>query len=80
MVGYSRLIGLDAVGPLERLRALRRGWIDLAISEYGGRIVPEQAATPCSSCLIASMDAVRCAVKVQQQIPAHDRDQPADRC
>src|SRR5271167_2775620 len=39
MVGYSRLIGLDDVGTLERLRTLRRALIDPAIEEYGGRIV-----------------------------------------
>ena len=39
MVGYSRLIGLDDVGTLERLRTLRRDLIDPAIDEHGGRIV-----------------------------------------
>ena len=32
MVGYSRLIGLDDVGTLERLRTLRRDLIDPAIA------------------------------------------------
>jgi len=39
MVGYSRLIGLDDVGTLQRLRALRTKLIDPAIKEHGGRIV-----------------------------------------
>src|ERR1044071_2651403 len=39
MVGYSRLIGLDDVGTLARLRALRGDIIDPAISEHAGRIV-----------------------------------------
>ena len=78
MVGYSRLIGLDDVGTLERLRALRSSLIDPAIAEHGGRIVQ----TGGDSLLIVfdSIDgAVRCAVKVQQQIPLHDAGQPADR-
>ena len=78
MVGYSRLIGLDDAGTLERLRALRRYLIDPAIEEHGGRIVQ----TGGDSLLIVfdSIDgAVRCAVKVQQQILTHDDDQPADR-
>jgi class 3 adenylate cyclase len=78
VVGYSRLIGLDDVGTLERLRTLRRTLIDLAIDEYGGRIVN----TGGDSLLVVfdSTDgAVRCAVKVQQQVRAHDRDQPSDR-
>ena len=78
MVGYSRLIGLDDVGTLERLRTLRRDLIDPAIDEHGGRIVN----TGGDSLLIVfdSIDgAVRCAVKVQQQLPDHDGDQPPDR-
>ena len=39
MVGYSRLIGLDDAGTLERLRALRRDLIDPAIEEHGGTVV-----------------------------------------
>ena len=78
MVGYSRLIGLDDAGTLERLRALRRNLIDPAIDEHGGRIVQ----TGGDSLLIVfdSIDgAVRCAVEVQQQMPILDSDQPPDR-
>jgi adenylate cyclase len=78
MVGYSRLIGLDDVGTLSRLRALRHNLIDPAINEHGGRIVK----TAGDSLLIVfdSIDgAVRCAVKVQQQIPVLDGDQRPDR-
>ena len=78
MVGYSRLIGLDDAGTLERLRTLRRNLIDPAIEQHGGRIVQ----TGGDSLLIVfdSIDgAVRCAVEVQQQVPIHDGDQPADR-
>ena len=39
MVGYSRLIGLDDAGTLQRLKALRINLIDPAINEHGGRIV-----------------------------------------
>ena len=78
MVGYSRLIGLDDVGTLERLRSLRSTLIDPAITEHGGRIVN----TGGDSLLMVfdSIDgAVRCAVQVQQQVPAHDGDLPLDR-
>src|SRR6476660_7410173 len=77
MVGYSRLIGLDDQGTLQRLRTLRKNLIDPAIDEHGGRIVQ----TGGDSLLIVfdSVDgAVRCAVKIQQQVPIHDRDQPPD--
>jgi class 3 adenylate cyclase len=59
MVGYSRLIGLDDVATLERLRALRQNLIDPATEEHGGRIV-NTGGILCSSCLIALMG--RCAV------------------
>jgi adenylate cyclase len=78
MVGYSRLIGLDDIGTLERLRALRRNLIDPAIKEHGGRLVN----TGGDSLLLVfdSVEgAVRCAIKVQQQVPIYDRDQPANR-
>jgi adenylate cyclase len=78
MVGYSRLIGLDDVGTLDRLRTLRSDLIDPAINEHGGRLVN----TGGDSLLIVfdSVDgAVRCAMKVQQQVPRHDGDRPADR-
>ena len=61
MVGYSRLIGLDDIGTLERLRALRADLIDPTIAEHGGRIVQ----TGGDSLLIVfdSIEgAVRCAV------------------
>ena len=78
MVGYSRLIGLDDAGTLRRLRTLRRALIDPAIREHGGRV----AQTGGDSLLVAfdSIDgAVRCAVKMQQQVPVYDGDQPPDR-
>jgi adenylate cyclase len=78
MVGYSRLIGLDDAGTVDRLRTLRREVIDPSVDEHGGKIVQ----TGGDSLLIVfdSIDgAVRCAVKIQQQVPMQDSDQPADR-
>jgi adenylate cyclase len=65
VVGYSRLIGIDEEGTIERLRALRRELIDPAISNYRGRIVK----TIGDGILIefpSVVDAVRCAVDVQR--------------
>jgi adenylate cyclase len=78
MVGYSRLIGLDDIGTLERLQALRRDLIDPAIEEHGGRIV--QTGGDSLLVVFDSIDgAMRCAVKVQAQIPVDDGAQPLDR-
>ena len=39
VAGYSRLIGVDEEGTLNRLRAIRADVIDPKISEHRGRIV-----------------------------------------
>jgi predicted ATPase/class 3 adenylate cyclase len=79
IVGYSRLIGADDTGTLERMRALRHNLIDPAVSEHGGRI-----ANTAGDALLMVFDsvegAVRCAVKVQQQMPVQDGDRPPDSC
>ena len=78
MVGYSRLIGLDDIGTIERLRTLRSEVIDPAINDHGGKIVQ----TGGDSLLIVfdSIDgAVRCAVQVQQQVRMRDGGFPQDR-
>ena len=78
MVGYSRLIGLDDIGTLERLRTLRTNVVDPAIAQYGGRIVQ----TGGDSLLIVfdSIEgALRCAMTVQRRIPSHDRQDASDR-
>jgi adenylate cyclase len=78
MIGYSRLIGLDDAGTLERLRKLRKDLIDAAVDQHGGKIIQ----TGGDSLLIVfdSIDgAVRCAATVQRQVPLLDGDQPPDR-
>jgi adenylate cyclase len=78
MVGYSRLIGLDDAGTLQRLRALRSKLIDPAIEQHGGRIV--QTGGDSLLVVFDSIDgAVRCALKVQRDVPALDGEAPADR-
>ena len=39
VAGYSRLMGADEEGTLERLKALRRELVDPKIAEHHGRIV-----------------------------------------
>src|SRR5262245_17352301 len=77
MVGYSRLLGLDDAGTLARLQHLRVNVIDPAIAEHRGRVVQ----TGGDSLLITfdSIDgAVRCSLKVQQQVPIHDKGSSTD--
>src|SRR5689334_25036891 len=63
MVGYSRLIELDDLQTLERLRKLRSNVIDPALDGHGGRIV--QTGGDSLLMVFNSIDgAVRFAVKV----------------
>jgi adenylate cyclase len=68
VAGYSRLMGADEEGTLERLKALRRELLDPKIAEHHGRIVK----TTGDGLLVefaSVVDAVRCAVAVQQEMP-----------
>jgi adenylate cyclase len=68
VAGYSRLMGVDEEGTLERLKALRHELLDPKIAEHHGRIVK----TTGDGLLVefaSVVDAVRCAVAVQQAMP-----------
>src|SRR6516165_4936653 len=68
VAGYSRLMGADEEGTLERLKALRHELLDPKIAEHHGRIVK----TTGDGMLVefaSVVDAVRCAVEVQQAMP-----------
>ena len=65
VAGYSRLMGADEEGTLERLKALRRELLDPKIAEHKGRIVK----TTGDGVLVefaSVVDAVRCAVDIQR--------------
>src|SRR6476661_8526424 len=67
VAGYSRLMGADEEGTLERLKVLRRELADPKIKEHRGRIVK----TTGDGLLVefqSVVDAVRCAVEVQQGV------------
>jgi TolB-like protein/class 3 adenylate cyclase len=77
VAGYSRLMGADEEGTLERLKALRRELVDPKIAEHRGRIVK----TTGDGLLVefaSVVDAVRCAVEVQQAMPERDTGVAAD--
>jgi adenylate cyclase len=77
VVGYSRLMGADEEGTLERLKALRRELLDPKLAEHHGRIVK----TTGDGLLVefaSVVDAVRCAVEVQQAMPERNTGAVAD--
>jgi adenylate cyclase len=78
VVGYSRLMGIDEEGTLARLNAVRRNLFDPTIAEHRGRIVRAMG----DGFLVefnSVVDAVRCAVKVQNEMPEHTAEMPEER-
>jgi adenylate cyclase len=67
VAGYSRLIGADEEGTLNRLRAIRAEIVDPSIAQYRGRIVK----TTGDGLLVeftSVVDALRCATEIQNAI------------
>ena len=79
VAGYSRLMGADEEGTLAALKALRRELADPKIKEHRGRIVK----TTGDGLLVefaSVVDAVRCAVAVQQATSERSTGVAADNC
>src|SRR5438045_4557470 len=73
IAGYSRLMGADEEGTLAKLKAYRRELIEPSITRHHGRIVK----TTGDGFLIefsSPVEAVRCAVELQQGMIARNAD------
>ncbi len=78
VVGYSRLAGADEEGTLARLRALRNDLIDPAVAAHHGRVVKRTGDG--FICEFRSVvDAVRCAIEVQNRMVERNAGVPDDR-
>jgi TolB-like protein/Tfp pilus assembly protein PilF len=78
VVGYSRLAGADEDRTLSRLRGLRSDLIDPAIAAHHGRIVKRTG----DGSLIefrSVVDAVRCAIEVQNGLVERNAGLPPER-
>ena len=78
VVGYSRLVGADEEGTIERFNEHRRQLIDPKIAEHQGRIVK----TTGDGLLVefaSPVKAVRCAIEVQQGMADRNANLPQDR-
>ena len=76
VVGYSRLMGQDEQGTLERLKAHRKEFIEPLVAEHRGRIV--NLAGDSALCEFASVvEAVACAVAIQEGMAGRELDLPA---
>src|SRR5262245_39415293 len=78
VVGYSRLTGADEDRTLARLRALRSDLIDPTIAVHHGRVVKRTG----DGALVefrSVVDAVRCAIEVQNGMIERNAGLPAER-
>ncbi len=78
VAGYSRLMGADEEGTLERLKGHRRELVDPKVKEHRGRIVK----TTGDGMLVefpSVVDAVRCAVEVQRGMVDRNAEVPEDK-
>ena len=78
VVGYSRLAGADEDRTLARLRALRSDLIDPTIAVHHGRIVKRTGDGSIIE-FRSVVDAVRCAIEVQNGLIERNAGVPEDR-
>ncbi len=78
VVGYSRLMGADEAGTLERLKAHRRELIDPKIAAHHGRIVKLMGDGALVE-FASVVDAVGCAVEIQREMAARNAEIPSDK-
>src|ERR1700693_2858240 len=77
VAGYSRLIGADEEGTLDRLRSSRAEVIDPMVALHHGRTVK----TTGDGLLVefgSVVDALRCATEWQRAMPEHNAGIPAE--
>jgi adenylate cyclase len=74
VAGYSRLMGADEVGTLKRLTACR-AIVDGLISAHRGRIF-NTAGDSVVADFVSAVDAVHCAVAVQEALASENANQP----
>jgi adenylate cyclase len=78
VAGYSRLMGVDEEGTLERLKAHRRQLVDPKIKEHRGRIVKTTGDGMLAE-FSSIVDAVRCAGEVQRAMVNRNADTAEDK-
>ncbi len=77
VVGYTRLMGEDEMGTLQRLTALREEILEPLIADHRGRVVKLMG----DGLLVefaSLVDAVCCAVKWQTAVEEHEAERPED--
>ncbi|MBD0272046.1 MAG: winged helix-turn-helix domain-containing protein [Acetobacteraceae bacterium] len=78
VAGYSRFVGLDEAGTLERLQALRGEVLEPLVARYGGRVV-NYAGDGALAEFPSLVRAVECALAVQRAVAEREPEAPPDR-
>src|SRR5918911_1029541 len=79
VAGYSRLIGTDEQGTLNKLRSIRTEVVGPKINEHHGRLVK----TTGDGLLVefgSVVDALRCATEIQREMPTRNAQVAVDSC
>lgn len=77
VVGYSRLMGADELGTLERLKSLRKELVQPKIAEHGGSVVKLMGDGHLAE-FPSVVNSVQCAVDIQEMAAERDLDVPKD--
>ncbi|MGO4570507.1 SUMF1/EgtB/PvdO family nonheme iron enzyme [Microvirga sp. 2TAF3] len=75
--GYSRLMGVDEEGTLARVKRLRREIIEPTIQEHYGRLI-KTTGDGFLAMFDSPLEAVRCAIVIQQSMAARNTPLPAN--
>jgi TolB-like protein len=78
VVGYSRLMGEDEAGTLDRVKILRTELLDPETTRFGGRIFKTTGDGFLAE-FPSATDAVQCAVEVQRELAGREDDLPEER-
>jgi adenylate cyclase len=77
VAGFSRLMGKDEEGTLAALKACRRELTDPKVAEHHGRIVKTTGDGALAE-FASAVDAVRCAIEIQQGMAERNTAIPVD--
>jgi TolB-like protein len=78
VVGYSRLMGVDEEGTLAALKVRRHDILQPMVAKHHGRVVKVMGDGALVE-FVSAVNAVQCALDLQQAMAAANRDLPDDR-
>ncbi|MGO4677404.1 SUMF1/EgtB/PvdO family nonheme iron enzyme [Bosea sp. 2YAB26] len=77
IVGYSQMMGHDEEGTVRRLRQVRREIVDPTLEEHYGRLI-KNTGDGFLAMFDSPLEAVRCAIVIQQSVTARNTDLPRE--